>query len=155
MPNLYYYCGILGHDEANCPKALRDEMTGVGKSRNLGPWLKAEEKGSRRGLSYASLLSLWKARNDLIFEEKDRSPMEVVDSTLKSFDAFNKAHHTELCSIHQPHQPPPRALSANSWECPPSYLWKINVDAVVDGSNSLMICVVIRDSLRQIATAVT
>ncbi|MED6133876.1 hypothetical protein PIB30_032339 [Stylosanthes scabra] len=71
---------------------------------------------------------------------------------LKITENFNKARLVDMCTSPTPQQPPPGALSAINWECPSSHLWKINVDAAVDGSNSMRIGAVIRDSLGQITT---
>ncbi|MED6147626.1 hypothetical protein PIB30_045539, partial [Stylosanthes scabra] len=74
---------------------------------------------------------------------------------LKITEDFNKARLVDMRTSPTPQQPPSGALSAISWECPPSHLWKLNVDAAVDRSNSMRIGVVVRDSLGKIATAAT
>ena len=37
-----YYCGMIGHEEKGCAKAIMDEKNGGGKSLNLGPRLKVK-----------------------------------------------------------------------------------------------------------------
>ncbi|MED6173258.1 hypothetical protein PIB30_057640 [Stylosanthes scabra] len=43
LPNYCYYCGLLGHEENGCNKATEDEKKGTRKSKEMGPWLKADQ----------------------------------------------------------------------------------------------------------------
>ncbi|RYR26601.1 uncharacterized protein LOC107627562 [Arachis ipaensis] len=47
LPSFCYYCGLLGHEEVNCEKATKDEIIGKTSAKNLGQWLRAEEKGTK------------------------------------------------------------------------------------------------------------
>ncbi|XP_015959755.1 uncharacterized protein LOC107483660 [Arachis duranensis] len=46
LPNFCYYCGLIGHEKSNCQQAIDDEEKGENKSKELGPWLKADLIGS-------------------------------------------------------------------------------------------------------------
>ncbi|XLR24225.1 hypothetical protein S83_052125 [Arachis hypogaea] len=47
LPTFYYYCGRTRHEENTCEEVARDEEEGKTRSKELGPWLKAEQTGRR------------------------------------------------------------------------------------------------------------
>ncbi|MED6184855.1 hypothetical protein PIB30_051476 [Stylosanthes scabra] len=101
----------------------------------------------RRSLFCFSILELSRARNELIFDEKERSPLEVVEAARQNHDDFLKALKLNPPSYHQSHHPPLGALSADKWEALPNHLWKLNVDASRKRDGQIKIGVVIRDWL--------
>ncbi|RYR08192.1 hypothetical protein Ahy_B05g075762 [Arachis hypogaea] len=42
-----YYCDLLGHEEVNCEKATKDEIIEKTRAKNLGPWMRDEENGTK------------------------------------------------------------------------------------------------------------
>ncbi|RYR13556.1 hypothetical protein Ahy_B04g070486 [Arachis hypogaea] len=47
LPNFCYYCGVIGHEENNCASAVEDQEKGTNRSKNMGPWLKADSLGTK------------------------------------------------------------------------------------------------------------
>ena len=42
LPTFCYFCGVVGHDENSCDLANGDENSKRKRSKELGPWLRAE-----------------------------------------------------------------------------------------------------------------
>ncbi|KAL4365601.1 hypothetical protein AHAS_Ahas07G0122400 [Arachis hypogaea] len=47
LPTFCYYCGLIGHDEVSCEKREVEEDSRRVKSKELGPWLRAEITGTK------------------------------------------------------------------------------------------------------------
>ncbi|MED6222654.1 hypothetical protein PIB30_066404 [Stylosanthes scabra] len=47
LPTFCYYCDRMGHDESTCSKVEKDEEQGRVRSKELGPWMKAEQIGRK------------------------------------------------------------------------------------------------------------
>ncbi|XP_015943920.1 uncharacterized protein LOC107469042 [Arachis duranensis] len=96
-----------------------------------------------QGLLCTSILHLWVARNEVLHEEVDRSPMEVADRAMKNFKEYQKA----LTVIEDVIHPPPLgSQSVEFWRRPPTHKLKINVDASCIDEETVGIGAVARDS---------
>lgn len=85
---------------------------------------------------------MWKARNDVVFNEKKPNPMSIVLQTQSHVSEF--LHSTAKASNPNETQAPPRR--APYWRPPPTNHFKVNSDAAYSQRNGKgAIGIIIRD----------
>ncbi|KAL4330796.1 hypothetical protein AHAS_Ahas13G0435900 [Arachis hypogaea] len=105
-----------------------------------------------KGFFCTLIHQLWKARNQLVFENKERPIIEEIETATRVFKEHWKAQKKEeefrTAQVdNRPHQ--------QIWEAPPNSMVKINVDAAKDRDNKGGVGVVARNCWGQIMAAAT
>ncbi|XP_043689330.1 uncharacterized protein LOC122640247 [Telopea speciosissima] len=98
-------------------------------------WFRQDKKVAHDSLSKASFIYwyLWRARNDLIFSGKERTPLEVIQAANKAFLEFSSANPVLSSS---PFSGSVGLSRLGTWVPPPVGVIKANSDAALPADKS-------------------
>lgn len=114
------------------------EVQGESVMDIIGHWLTYPDQGIMLNLGVCLMWNIWKARNELVFNNNHTAVGSCIHKALEDFKSFDLHHALNFCSEIQVNQ----NIIAH-WEPPPPTFVKINVDATYNNAKGAVAAVAV------------